>query len=158
MIIPAPCHRLSLFDFLFAAQKYRLAATKFPGLNISYPPFKTQLHFSVKIRFRRCFSYLGNRIYQTQRFSGWGGNRLREIRKKLGLPTVPIGNFGVRPKTRCPGVNPSYCCTCELRCKAVIAENSFHSLFDKQFDLRLPIIWSIIPLKCACRLSVAPKL
>ena len=97
-------------------------------------------------------SYLSNsEIWWRGR--GW----IRKIRK-IWITHCPIGNFGVRPKTRCPGVKPSYWCTCELRCKAAIAENSPHCLFGKLFDLRFPIIWSIIPRKWACLRSVAPRL
>ena len=77
---------------------------------------------------------------------------------KLRLPVAPIGDFGARPKTRCPGANPPYRCTCELRRKASIAENSPHSLCGKQFDLRFPIMWPTIPRKWACLLSAAPSL
>ena len=124
-----------LFFLRFSAIKYTVRPQKIPHFDILDSSDEHDVQFALEIRSRRSLSYFANRRNRILCFSDRCFRRIHKILKN-GLSMVPIGNFGVRPKTRCPCVKPPYCWTFEFIRIVVIEANSPHSLLLNFFGFR----------------------
>ena len=150
-MIPGRCHLTSSLFLQFSDRSKQFAVKRIPRQSCLGPDDLRRYCTFHENRFRK--RRLGSR--PVSRACDVSAESSRFIKsQKCGLSTAGIGILAVRPKTRCQGVEPFYCCTWGFKCKVLIASYSFQSTGRICLFFLLPLIWCRISF----RLSVFPKL